>query len=47
MKDEKENMPLVDRVANVVEVYGTVCLVYLRLWNTTLTTKSSVVTKHI
>ena len=25
VKDEKENMPLVDRVAIVVEVYGAVC----------------------
>ena len=29
MKDEKENMSLVDRVAIVVEVYGAVCQLYL------------------
>ena len=26
-------MPLVDRVAIVVEVYGAVCQLYFRLWN--------------
>ena len=34
----KENVPLVDRVAIVVEVYGEVCQLYLRLWKTTLAT---------
>ena len=38
VKDEKENKPLVDRVTIVVEVYGVVCLLYWRLWNTTLAT---------
>ena len=38
MKDEKENMPLVDMVAIVAEVYGAVCQLYLRLRNTTLVT---------
>ena len=38
VKDEKENMPLLDMVAIVAEVYGTVCQLYLRLWNTTLAT---------
>ena len=37
-KDEKENTPLVDRVAIVAEVYIAVCQLYLRLWNTTLAT---------
>ena len=31
-------MPLVDRVAIVVEVYGAVCQLYLRPWDTTLAT---------
>ena len=31
VKDEKENAPLVDMVANVVEIYGAVCQLYLRL----------------
>ena len=31
-------MPLVDRVAIVVEVYGAVCQMYLRLWNKSLAT---------
>ena len=31
VKDEKENMPLVDVVAIVAEVYGAVCQLYLRL----------------
>ena len=30
MKDEKENMPLVDMVAIVAEVCGAVCQLYLR-----------------
>ena len=34
--NEKENMPLADRVAIVVEVYGAVCQLYLRLWNSAL-----------
>ena len=34
----KENVPLVDRVAIVVEVYDAVCQLYLRVWNTTLAT---------
>ena len=42
MKEEKENMPLVDSVAIVVEVYGAVCQL-TRLWRH----KSSVVTKYI
>ena len=32
-------MPLVDRVAIVVEVYGAVCQLCLRRWNTNLATK--------
>ena len=32
-------MPLVDRVAIVVEVNGAVCQLYVRLSNTTLATK--------
>ena len=35
MKDEKENMPLVDTVAIVAEVYGAVCQLYQKIWNTT------------
>ena len=31
-------MYLFDRVAIVVEVYGTVCQLYIRLWNTTVAT---------
>ena len=38
MKDEEENMPLVDRVAIVVEVKSAVCQLYRRHWNTTLAT---------
>ena len=38
VKDEKENMPLVDRVAIVVETDGAVCQLYLRLSNSTLAT---------
>ena len=34
----KRNMPLVDMVAIVAEVYGAVCQLYSRLWNTTLVT---------
>ena len=33
MKGEQENMPSVDRVAIVVEIYGTVCQLYSRLRN--------------
>ena len=29
VKDEKDNMPVVDRVAIVVEVYGAVCQLFL------------------
>ena len=36
VKHEKENMSLVDMVAIVAEVYGAVCQLYFRLWNTTL-----------
>ena len=36
VKDEKENMPLVDMVAIVAQVCGAVCQLYLRHWNTTL-----------
>ena len=39
MKDEKENMPLVDRVTIVAEVHSAVCQLLLRLWNTTLATQ--------
>ena len=39
MKDEKENMPLPDRVVIVAEVYGAVQQLYLRLWNMTLATQ--------
>ena len=46
VKDEKENMPLVDRVKIVTEVYGAVCQLYSILWNT-WQHKSSEVTKHI
>ena len=47
VKDEKENMPFVDVVAIVAEVYGVVCQLYSRLWGTRLWRhKSSVVTKH-
>ena len=38
VQDEKENMPLVDMVAIVAEIYGAVCQLYIRLWNTTLAT---------
>ena len=38
VKNEKENMPLIDTVAIVAEVYGAVCQLYLRLWNRTLAT---------
>ena len=38
VKDEKEQMPSVHRVAIVAEVYGEVCQLYLRLLNTTLAT---------
>ena len=34
MKDEKEYMPLADRVAIVAEVYDTVCQLYVRLGDT-------------
>ena len=40
MKDEKQNTPLVDRVAIVAEVYGAVRQLHSRLWNTTLATMS-------
>ena len=47
VKDEKESMPLVDRVAIVAEVHGAVCQLYsnfgTRLWRN----ENSVVTKHI
>ena len=38
VKDEKLNMPLVVMVAIVAEVYGAVCQLYFRFWNTTLAT---------
>ena len=38
VKDEKENITLVDSVSIVVEVYGAVGQLYLRIWNTTLVT---------
>ena len=48
VKGENENMPLVDRVTIVAEVYGAVCQLHLRLWSTTVGRhKSSVVTKHV
>ena len=40
MKDEKENIPLVDMVAVVAEVCGAVCQLHSRLWNTTLASQS-------
>ena len=31
-------MSLVDRVATIADVYGAVCQLYVRFWNTTLVT---------
>ena len=38
MKGEKENMPLVDRIVIVAQIYSTVCQLHLGFWNTTLVT---------
>ena len=38
VKDKKENMPLVDSVAIVAEVYSAVYQLHFTLWNTTRVT---------